>query len=455
MDFETLRRRVKGAVLRPGDPGYAEAVAGFNLAVRREPVVVVEAANAHDVAETIRFAAEAGIRVVVQATGHGSVPVAEPFLLLRTSLLTTCEVNPAGWARVGAGVCWSTVMERAAEHGLAPLAGSAPHVGVVGYLTGGGYGPIARSHGLASDLVRSIDVVTGDGVVHRATPSEDPELFWGLRGGKGALGVITSVEIDLLPIRTVFGGSVHFAGGDAARVLRTWRDWAEQLPAEGTTSIALKQLPDIPEVPPQLAGRLTVAVRFAWTGDALEGERVFAPMRQAAPVILGDADVMPVAALGSIHQDPTTPLPGLERNALLGALPDAAVEALLAATGPGSGSPHPLVELRQLGGAIGLIGVPSAVCHRDAEYSLFVASLDVPESGALVREHLTQTFQSLEPWTIPGRLPNFQPLASASAVRDAYDHATLDRLAGLVSRHDPRGVLVEGQRVLEATATGR
>lgn len=455
MDIETLSRRVNGAVLQPGDPGYAGAVAGFNLAVRREPVVVVEAVNAHDVAVALRFAAEAELRVVVQATGHGSVPVAEPFLLLRTSLLTTCEVNPAGWARVGAGVCWSTVMERAAEHGLAPLAGAAPHVGVVGYLTGGGYGPIARSHGLASDLVRSIDVVTGDGELHRSTPSEDPELFWGLRGGKGALGVITSIEIDLLPIQTIFGGSVHFSGEDAAPVLRTWRDWAEQLPAEGTTSIALKQLPDVPGVPHQLAGRLTVAVRFAWTGDPVEGERVFAPMRQAAPVILGDVDVMPYAALGSIHQDPTTPLPGMERNALFGSLPDAALEALLAATGPGSGSPHPMVELRQLGGAIGLVGVPSAVCHRDAAYSLFIASLDVPELGAGARDHLAQSLRSLSPWTMPGTLPNFQPLASASEVRDAYDRATLERLAGLVSRYDPMGVLVDGQRVREAVTAAR
>lgn len=455
MNLDTLKRRVMGAVLQPGDPDYADAVTGFNLAVRREPVAVIEAVSTQDVVETVRFARDAGTPLVVQSTGHGSTPVEGPFLLLRTSLLSACIVDPAGWARVGAGVRWSTVLEQAASFGLAPLAGSAPHVGVVGYLTGGGYGPVARTHGLASDRVRCFEVVTGDGELHRATPTEDPELFWALRGGKGALGVVTSVEIDLLPIPTLFGGAVWFAGEDLAEVLRGWRDWAEQLPAEGTTSLAVQRLPEAPGIPAPLAGRLTVAVRFAWTGEALEGERVFARLRGVAPVIFGDVDEMPYAALGSIHQDPTTPIPATERNALFDGLPDPALDALVAAVGPGSASPHSLVELRQLGGAIGLSEVPSAVCHRGAAYSMLIASLEVAGAGEAAAEHAGRMLQTLSPWTIPGILPNFRAIASAADVRDAYDAPTLARLAALVDGFDPQGTLLDGRRVREAVVLTR
>lgn len=454
MELELLRSRLTGKVLLPGEHGYDEAVTGFNLALRREPLAVVEAANAHDVATTVRFAAGAGLKVAVQATGHGGAPVPGDFIQLNTSRLDECAVHAEqnyGWARVGAGVRWERVLEAAAPHGLAPLAGSAPHVGVVGYLTGGGYGPIVRSHGLASDLVRAFEVVTGDGEFRRVTAAEEPELFWGLRGGKGALGIVTAVEFDLLPIAEIAGGSVYFDGAAAERVLRRWRDWSDALPAQGTTSIALKRLPDLPMLPPQLAGRLTVCVRFAWVGDPAEGVRAFAPMRAAAPVILGEVGPMPYAALGAIHQDPDQPMPVMDRNALFTrGLPDDALDTLLAWAGPESTSPQAIIELRQLGGAIGLNEVPSAVSHRNATHSLFISSLDAPQIGELCRAHADEMLAALAPWLGDGILPNFQMLATPQLTARAYERNTLARLAALVARFDPRGVLSDGRRLTEA-----
>ena len=298
------------------------------------------------------FAAGNGLRVTPQATGHGPMAELITELLVTTKGLDEVVVHPEGWARVGAGVKWLRVVEAAAPYGLAPLSGSITDVGIVGYTTGGGLGPMARTYGLAIDKVRAIEVVTGDGVLRRVTPTEHPELFFALRGGKGMLGIVTAIEFDLVHQPMFYGGSMWFDGADAATVIEQWRAWSDDLPELGTTSFALFQLPDMPGVPPKLAGRLTLSVRYVWTGDAEEGERRFAAIREAAPVILDDVAHKPYTAIDSVHTDPLDPTPAYEAAAVLTDFPPEAVDALLALTGPGVPSPQVLVEVRQMGGAI-------------------------------------------------------------------------------------------------------
>ena len=148
---------------------------------------------------------------------------------------------------------------------------------------------MARTYGLASDKVRAIEVVTGDGMLRRATPTEHPDLFYGLRGGKGMLGIVTAIEFDLVHQPTFYGGSLWFDGNDAAAVIKRWLLWSKDLPELGTTSIALFQLPAMPGVPPALADRMTLSVRYVWTGDAEDGERRFAEIRGSAPTLLDSA----------------------------------------------------------------------------------------------------------------------------------------------------------------------
>lgn len=198
-DMVALRNHVSAPVALPGERVYERAMP-WNVAVPVQPAAVVLASTASDVAEVMRFANDRGLRVAVQATGHGAVPIGADTVLVLTAGLTGCVVDPvARAARVGAGVKWQTVLDAAAPHGLAPLCGSAPGVGVVGYLSGGGIGPLVRSFGLSADHVRAFEMVTGAGQVLRVTPDEHADLFWGLRGGKSMLGIVTAVEIDLLP----------------------------------------------------------------------------------------------------------------------------------------------------------------------------------------------------------------------------------------------------------------
>jgi FAD/FMN-containing dehydrogenase len=244
--FDVLDAVITGSVHTPEDAEYAAHVTPWNLAVPLHPSAVVDARSAEDVAAAVRFAGAFGLTAGVQATGHGAIPGIAGQLLISTKGLDEVTVHPEGWARVGAGVKWLRVVQEAAPYGLAPLSGSVTDVGVVGYTTGGGVGPMARSFGLAADKVRAFDVVTGDGVVRRATPTEHPDLFFALRGGKGTAGIVTAVEFDLVHLPTFYGGSVWFDGADAPRVIEAWRSWADELPEAGTTSFGLFQLPPMP-----------------------------------------------------------------------------------------------------------------------------------------------------------------------------------------------------------------
>ncbi|MEH3154410.1 MAG: FAD-binding oxidoreductase [Gordonia paraffinivorans] len=443
-----LRTAVTGTVAAPGEPGYERATP-WNVAVPVAPRAVVIAADADDVAATMRVAADHGLTVAVAATGHGAVPVDDSSILVHTSALTECVVDPAGrTARVGAGVQWQGVMDAATPHGLAPLVGSSPAVGVVGFLTGCGIGPLVRTYGLSSDHVRAFELVTGAGEQMRVTPDEHADLFWGLRGGKGTLGIVTAVEIDLLPVPRFYGGALYFDGADADAVLRAWRDWSVDLPEDTNTSIAFLQLPPLPDVPPPLAGRFTVAVRYTSVADPTDAARLLAPMRAVAQPIIDMVDVMPYAAIGAVHADPVDPMPSTEQHTLLAELPDAAIDTLMTGAGPQSGSPQVIVEIRRLGGAFGRpAAVDSAFSQRDAEYTLLAIGVLAPEIAAVVPAHAAGLMTVMEPWSTGGRLPNFGASGDAERIARCYDEDTRHWLAALADQYDPAGVLRVGQVV--------
>jgi len=441
-DLTALRDHVAAPVALPGERVYERAMP-WNVAVPVQPGAVVLATSATDVAAVMRFAAARGLRVAVQATGHGALPIGMDTILVQTSGLSGCVVDvPGRSAGIGAGVTWQQVLDAATPYGLAPLCGSAPGVGVVGYLTGGGIGPLVRSVGLSADHVRAFELVTGAGEVLAVTPDEHADLFWGLRGGKSALGIVTEVEIDLLPIADFYGGALYFDGADAAAVLHAWRQWGEGLPESVNTSLALQQLPPLPGVPEPLAGRLTVAVRYTALGDHTEARRLLEPMRAAAPTLLDTLGVLPYAAIGAVHADPVDPMPLHDDHALLRELTAEAVETVLAAAGPGSGSPQTIVELRLLGGA--LAREPrrrSAFCHRDAAYALSVVGVLVPPVAELVTGHAAELVAALAPWSTGGQMPNFAASDDPGRPGRCYSDDTLHWLTALAKRYDPAGVL--------------
>ena len=444
-DAAILADDVAGPVLRPGEPGFAEETAAFQLALSHRPAVAVGATSAADVQAAVVFAETMGLAVAVLNTGHGAAVSADGAVLINTRRMTGVTIDAEEMtARVEAGVRWQQVVDAAAEMSLAPIAGSSPLVGVVGYHLGGGLSPVlGRPLGYAADHVRSLDVVTADGRLRHVTAEHEPELFWALRGGEGNFGVVTAIEFDLFPVTTFYGGGLYFEGEDAAAVLRAYQSFVQDLPDQLSSSVLLIRTPDLPEIPEPVRGKLVVHVRIAHLGSEEEGARLIAPLRAAAPVLIDYVGEMPFTAIASIHNDPTDPLPTYQRTAMLPDLAPAAVERLLELVGPRAADPVMAVEIRHLGGALARSPkIPNPVGNRDAAFSLFAVDLPGPNGVAATEAALDAVIEGMRPWTTGGRCLNFMGAADTApeSVRTAYTPQSYERLLAAKRRFDPENI---------------
>jgi FAD/FMN-containing dehydrogenase len=341
-----------GEIVSPDQPHWDAARRAWNLAVDQRPAYVALPANADDVVAIVDFARRHGLKLAPQGTGHNAAPLPalENTILVSTQQLRGVEIDAAAQtARVQAGALWLEVTEASTPHGLYPLSGSSPDVGVVGYTLGGGLSWLARKHGLAADSVIAIELVTPAGELVRATADEHADLFWALRGGAGNFGVVTAMEFRLYPHADVYAGFMLFPYEQHADVLRTWRDWTRTAPEEITTSFRIMHLPPLPELPPFLQGRSIVVIDGAFLGDAEAGAAVLAPLRAHGPEMDTFAPSSP-AALSRIHMDPEEPMPFVGGGTILASGDDDVLAAFAAGVQPGS--PLLFGELRQLGGAV-------------------------------------------------------------------------------------------------------
>lgn len=438
-----LKGRISGVVLEPADPGFAAEVAGFNLAISHTPALVVGAASPEDVVEAVRYAAGHGLPVRVVATGHGDhVPVTEG-MLITTRRMDAVSVDPeTRVATIGAGARWGAVIAAAAPHGLAPITGSAPAVGAVGYLLGGGLGPLARSHGFSSDHLLGATVVTAAGDLVEASPDGDAELYWGLRGGKGGLGVVTEVRVRLAAMPHLYAGSLTFDTPHVETALRGWVDWAATAPDDMTTSAFVVRFPDLEFLPPHLRGGFLLSLRVAYPGSTADGERLTAPLRALAPVDTDALGPMALGDVGLIHADPTDPVPSWGWGALLAPLDQDFVSTLTEQFHPAAPLPFLGIELRHLGGAAAReVEGGSAVGGRDAAFAIHVLGAPDPSLFAEVLPRAAAAFaETLRPWTAAATNIHFiSHVPAAEEFATAWPAETFGRLAALRRRVDPEG----------------
>ncbi|MEU4690450.1 FAD-binding protein [Actinoplanes sp. NPDC023714] len=437
---------LKGRALLPGQAGYAEEIAGFNLVQIPNPGLVIAAENTRDVQIAVRLAARRRAPIAVLATGHQpSVPIGRDAILVSTKGMRDVTIDDRRrTARAEAGARWTHVLDKSLPEGLTGINGSTPDVGVVGYTLGGGLSPtLGRRYGYAADHVRSIDLVTADGRLRTVTGWNDPELFFGVRGGKSNFGLVTAVEFDLFPVSTFYGGAIIFDGKDAARLLHAYRRWVRTVPEAMSSSVALMHIPDAPTSPPPLRGKAIVSLRICWTGRRDTGEALVRPLRGIATPLLDTVTEQPYAAFPAIHSDPAGPVPAYERTGLLRDLTGDAVEALVAVAGPDAPYPITMVEVRHLGGALARQPRhPNAVAHRDAGFTLFAAGGAGPEDAPALREALARVVRRMQPWSTGGSYLNFMSVdeASTRAVSHAYPEHVYRRLRKLKRRVDPHNL---------------
>ncbi|OKI10343.1 FAD-binding protein [Streptomyces sp. CB02923] len=429
-----LTGRVTGVVFVPGDEQYDAERSGFQSGYRHRPSVIVGAATAADVVEAVRYARANGLPVSVQSTGHGLAAANDGGLLVSTRRMDGVRIDAgARTARAGAGALWAEVIEEAAPYGLAPVNGSSPGVGVVGYTLGGGLGILGREFGYASDRVRLVEVVTADGELRQVTAERDAGLFRALLGGGHGLGVVTALEFGLVPVERVYGGQLVFGGDLMDEALAAYLAWTEDLPDTLTSSVGLIAYPDIPVVPGHLRGRYLAQIRIAYTGTAEDGERLVAPLRAVGPRVADTLHDMPYTEAHTIHQDPDTPHSYDGDSVLLSGLDAAELRKVTALTGPDA----PLmtvVQLNHLGGALTTGG--GSVGHRDARYLLRLLSpLDGSDIGTARTLH-AEVRAALASRAV-GRSVNFLFGDHGDAVADAYEEDLYRRLAAAKAAYDP------------------
>ncbi|QYN22652.1 FAD-binding oxidoreductase [Amycolatopsis sp. DSM 110486] len=439
-----LARRLTGPVVLPGDAGFDAECATFNLATPVRPAVAIGATTVADVREAVGFAAERALPIAVLTTGHQVVNRARGAVLITLSRMDAVEVDPvAGIARVQGGARWSQVTERAGESGLAGVSAASPTVGVAGYHLGGGHSPIlGRTHGYAADHVRALRLVTADSALREVTADAEPELFWGVRGGKGNFGVVTSMEFALFAVKSFYGGGLFFAGEHASTVLHTWREWVTALPRQMSSSIAFRHR--------SRPAEFAVHVRFSALGSPAEAEAALAPLRALAPAVRDTVAETAYRDGHRLHLDPSAPVGWLERSAALRSFPAEAADALLAVAGPDSGTEPGFVELRALGGALAdEPAVPNAVAGRGAPWAL------VASGGQEAGTRLDSLVEALAPWSQDERNANLLAAGDATTpaeVRAAYGSARYERLAQLKRRHDPQNLFRVNHNIAPAAS---
>jgi FAD/FMN-containing dehydrogenase len=445
VDKEALNGNFGGTIVTPGEQNWDEARQAWNLAAVQNPAAVIYAENADDVSAAIDFARSQGLGIAAQGTGHGagSRGPLEGSILLKTERMKGIEIDAAnGVGRYEAGVLWMEANPAAGEHGLANLSGSAPDIGVVGYTTGGGFGWIARKHGLACNSVRAIELVTADGEQRRIDHDTEPDLFWAIRGGGGSFAVITAIEYELVELPEVFAGAVLYpADAGAGEIVNSYFEWTAGLPDEVTSIVRFLHLPPLPQIPEPLQDKPLVTISACYAGSESDGAELLAPMRGLGEPVMDTFEAMPPHGLPAIHMEPEEPVPGLVHSISLREAPQEAIDAWIAAAGPESGSPLLGCELRHCGGAAGREAKGGgALSHLEAEWVLAGIGLPMtPEMGEAINGRLDAIYAALEPWSTNTSYFNFAD--RPTALEQIFAPNTLERLRDVKRRYDPDGLI--------------
>ncbi len=429
-------------LLTRDDPTWDLERGAFNVMLDQQPAGIALPQSADDVAAVVRSAAADGKRVSAQRTGHTATPLGSlaETVLIRTTGLTGIEIDAERRsARVGAGTLWGDLVPGASELGLAALHGSTPTVCIAGYSLSGGVSFYGREFGLACNHVTAIELVTADGERRRVDAENEPDLFWALRGGGGNFGVVTALEFELLAMPERYAGALFFPIEEAAAVLHGWRDWTETAPEQVTSVGRLMNFPPIPEIPDPFRGKSFALIEVIYNGDEASGAELVAPLRGLGTVTMDTIATVPPAGIVDLHMDPPEPSPYASATALTGALDAAAIDAILAAVGPGSGSQLVSVELRHCGGAFSRAPEGAgALATLPGEFLAFgVGIVPVPEALAPTQEWLGAFRAAVEPRRA-GNYLNF--CEDPTELETAFPAGTVARLREVKDRYDPQNL---------------
>jgi FAD/FMN-containing dehydrogenase len=437
-----------GHVVLPGFPTWDQARRSWNLRYDPQPLAVVRAADAADVAATVRFAREQDIGLTIRSGGHSLAghSAADGALLLDLGNLRSLDIDAdARIAVAGPGLRAGEYSAAAVAHGLGTSFGDTGTVGLGGLVTGGGIGWLTRAYGITIDSLVAAQVVTADGELRTVDAEHEPELFWGLRGGGGNLGIATRFTLRLQPVDRFLGGAIVLPA--RVDVVRAVLDIADAAPDGLTLIPTLMRIPPLPFVSPEHHGVPALVVLTAWVGDLEAGQRAIAPIRAVAPAMGDMIAPMPYPAVYSLTEEAGKPIADASRSAFMDDIDDSAIAGLIDGVGA-STADMTLIQLRVLGGAMSRVPADAtAFAHRSARImSVMIAGSGDP-AAVPVNEAWALRMHGLVAPRSTGVYANFLHREGPARVREAYPGATYDRLVALKRRWDPTNLFRSNQNI--------
>ena len=442
-DVEEFQTSLRGTLLRPGDDGYDEARKIYNAMIDKRPALIARCAGAADVVRCVNFARERQMLVSVRAGGHNVAgkAVCDGGLMIDLSPMKRVRVDPAArTARAEAGLTWGELNDDLQPFGLAATGAFISPTGVAGLTLGGGLGWLVRKHGLALDNLLSADIVTADGQLLTLSPDKHDDLFWGVRGGGGNFGVVTSFEFTVHPVDAVFAGLVVHPVSKAREALQFFREYETTSPEELTNGALLFRFPDDPAFPEGLRGVPVVGLGGVDSGPLEEGEKVLRPLRDYGPPIADLFQPIPYSAAQKMA-DFLWPrgLYNYWKSGFLTEFSDGAMDIIVdfVARVP---SPRTVVVIEHNGpGAMSRVPESeTAFGHRRYPYNFLVTSVweDAAESEANIR-WAREFFDALRPWMADAVYVNYLDDEGSERVSQAYGQAKYERLVALKNKYDP------------------
>jgi FAD/FMN-containing dehydrogenase len=455
-DVEGLAGGFAGALLQPGDGSYDEARTIWNGAIDRKPAIIARCASPSDVSRAVRWAATNGLHPAVRSGGHGvgGLALVDDGLVIDLSQMKRIEVDEdARIVYVQSGATLGELDCATQPYGLGVPAGIVTHTGVAGLTLGGGIGWLMREHGLTVDNLVSAEVVTAEGELVVASEDENADLLWGLRGGGGNFGIVTSFTFRAHPVGpTVLAGPVVFPLERADEIMAFYRDWSSEVPDALTTILNFRRAPAAPWVPEDLHGLPVILVVCCWAGDPERAAPVVAPLKALGPLV-DLCEPKPFLTHQSFFDLSVTPGWHYHWKSVEVPTMSTDVVSLLVDATEQITSPRSYSVVFQLGGAVARVGEEdTAYSHRDAGFAININGVWLPEEAADGPRHTSwvrDLFARLEPFA-PGVYVNFLGEEGQDRVRAAYGPAKYDRLAALKAIWDPTNLFRRNQNILPA-----
>lgn len=447
-----LKASLRGTLLLPGQTGYDEARTLHNAMIDKHPAMIVRCAGVADVIATIKFARKHSIHTSVKGTGHNVVGISlcDGGMVIDLSAMKGIHANPeARRARVEPGVTWAELNHELQAFGLAATGGFVGTTGVGGLTLGGGLGWMVRKHGCALDNLLSADVVTAEGQFLRASANENSDLFWGLRGGGGNFGIVTSFEFQVHPAGTVLAGLVLHPLSKGRQAVQFWREYELTAPEEMSNSVVLFTASAELPVPDVLRREAIVAIGGVYVGPLHDGERALRPLREYGPPAADIYQAMPYSAAQTMA-DFLWPkgLYSYWKSSFLRSLSDGAIDTLLAFYGK-TPSPRTVIIIEHDGDSAWsrVAEEATAFGHRKWPYNLAVTTMwtDRADTEANIR-WTRELWGAMRGYLADAAYVNYLGEADEESVHTAYG-AKYERLVALKDKYDPTNFFCMNQNI--------